>query len=184
MKKVAIISGVGVALLLGAAYLYFAGKEYVFSFSEAEIQQKLEKNLPLTKAYFLIIQVTLKNPRVQLQNDSDKVNAGLDVVLNMTVNQNALPLGGSLEVSAGIRYVDEEGEFFLTDPAIEKLQVQGISEKYIEKANSALTMALSEYFENYPIYTFSSLDAKQVTARMVLKSVVVENQKLVVTLGI
>ena len=72
----------------------------------------------------------------------------------------------------------------LTDPVIERMSVQGISQEYLEKANSALTKALADYYSKHPIYTLSTLDAKQTAARMVLKNVVVENRELVITLGI
>ncbi len=124
MKKGVTIVGVILLVVIAGAYFYFSGKEYVFRFSESEIQNTLEKSLPLTKTYLFIIQVTLKNPRVQLENGSSRVNAGLDIELNITVGQNHEPLGGSVDVSGGVRYVSETGQFFLTDPNIDRLQIQ------------------------------------------------------------
>lgn len=184
MKKGAIIVGVVLLVVVASAYFYFAGKEYVIRFSESDIQSTLEKSLPITKTYLFIIQVTLKNPRVQLENGASRVNAGLDVVFNITVGQNHEPLGGSVDVSGGVSYTSETGEFFLTDPIIEQLQIQGVSDLYIEKINSALSKALSEYYSDNPIYTLNTLDAKQATVRFVLKNVIVENQELVITLGV
>ena len=172
------------AVIAASTYFYFKGKEFVFHFSEAEIQNTLATNLPLTKTYLFIIQVTLENPRVNLENGSNRVNAGLDVVLNITMDQNAQPLGGSVDVSGGVRYASESGEFFLTDPNIERLQIQGVSDKYTEKVNTALSKALAEYYLDHPIYTLSALDAKQASVRMVLKNVIVENKELVITLGV
>ena len=184
MRKPAIATAVVLLLLIVGGYWYFSGKEYVFRFPEAQIRETLAKKLPMTKTYLLIIQVTLDNPRVLLENGSNRVNAGLDVTLNVTVDNNPEPLGGSIDVSGGVRYEAEKGQFFLTDPVIEKLQVQGISPAYTEKTNNALTKALAEYYSERPIYTLSDLDAKQLAAQMVLKDVVVENKELVVTLGI
>ena len=184
MKKGAIIAGIFILVVIASAYFYFAGKEYVFRFSETDIEETLEKSLPITKTYLFIIQVALEDPRVRLENGSSRVNAGLDIVLNITVDQNPEPLGGSVDVSGGVRYVSETGEFFLTDPNIEHLQIRGISDGYSEKVNSALTKALAEYYSENPIYTLNAFDAKQATVRMVLKNVIVENQELVITLGV
>lgn len=184
MKKFAIAIAVLLVLLIVGGYLYFSGKEYVLRFSEAQIQETLAQKLPMTKTYLFIIQVTLDSPRVILENGSNRVNAGLDVSLNVTVDNNPEPLGGSIDVSGGVRYDSEEGQFFLTDPVIENLQVQGISPAYTEKANDALTKALAEYYSERPIYSLSDFDAKQVAVQMVLKDVIVENKELVVTLGI
>lgn len=184
MKKVAIVAVVVLITLLAGTYYYFFGKEYVVRLSESDIQSKLEEKLPLTKTYLFIIQVTLNNPRVHLENGSRKVGAGLDVVFNITLNKNSKPIGGTVDVSGGVLYLAENGQFFLTDLVIESLTVQGIAPKYTDKANKALTKALAEYYKNNPIYTLRVSDAKQAIAKMVLKGVIVENQELVVTLGI
>lgn len=184
MKKGAIIASVVLVAVLASAYLFFTGKEYVFRISESEIQNTLQKSLPMTKTYLFIIQVTLNNPRVQLENGSNRVNAGLDVELNITVDQNPEPLGGSIDVSGGVRYEPKAGQFYLTNPNIEQLEVQGIPEKYTDKVNIALSRALAEYYSEHPIYTLSAFDAKQVVVRMVLKDVIVEKEELVITLGV
>jgi len=184
MKRIAIASVVLLVLFIVGGYLYFSGKEYVLRFSEAQIQETLAKKLPMTKTYLFIIQVTLESPRVLLENGSNRVNAGLDVSLNVTVDNNPEPLGGSIDLSGGVRYESEKGQFFLTDPVIEHLQVQGISPAYTTRVNDALTKALAEYYSERPIYTLSEFDAKQVAVQMVLKDVIVENKELVVTLGI
>ncbi|MDH3974548.1 MAG: DUF1439 domain-containing protein [Deltaproteobacteria bacterium] len=152
--------------------------------SESDIREKLDKKLPLTKSYFFIIQITLQNPRILLENGTKRVNAGLDVLLNIKIDKNPKPLGGSVDVSGGVRYLAEKGEFYLTDPVIESLGVQGIPDKYMQKVNKALTKALAKYYDENPIYTLNLGDGKQAVARMVLKDVVVENKELVVTLGI
>lgn len=184
MKKVAIVAVVILSTLLVGTYYHFSGKEYVVRLSESDIQSKLEEKLPLTKTYLFIVQVTLNNPRVHLENGSKKVGAGLDVEFNITLNTNPKPIGGTVDVSGGVLYLAEKGQFFLTDPVIDNLTVQGIAPKYTDKANKALTKALAEYYKNNPIYTLRVTDAKQAVAKMVLKEVIVENQELVITLGL
>lgn len=184
MKKVAIAAVVILIAVVAGTYYYFSGKEYVVRLSEPEITEKLEEKLPLTKTYLFVIQVTLDNPRVHLENGSKRVNAGLDVVFNITLNKNPKPIGGKVDASGGILYLAEKGQFFLTNPVVENLQVQGIPAEYTNKLNTALTKALAEYYKKRPIYTLRVTDAKQAVARMVLKDVIVENRELVITLGI
>jgi len=184
MKKSLITVAVVVLFLLIGAYFYFSGKDYSVRLTEPEIQTKLAEKLPLTKTYLFIFQLTLSNPRVQLENGSSSVNAGLDVVLNITVGENPKPLGGTVDVSGGIRYASEDGEFFLTNPKIENFEIQGINPKYTNKVNASITKFLTEYYEKNAIYTLNYSDSKQAAARMVLKDVIVENKELVITLGI
>jgi len=170
-------------VVIGGALYYYASKEYVLRFREDEIQAKLDSKLPITKTYFLVFQVTLDNPRVNLTNGSARVEAGLDITLDIRIGSEPKPLGGAVDVSGEIRYARETGDFFLTDPVIEHLALQGVPDRYHQKVKSALAKALVEYFADHPIYTLSAADAKQVVSWLVLKKVVVENQELVVTLG-
>ncbi|MFA9462455.1 DUF1439 domain-containing protein [Thiohalorhabdus sp. Cl-TMA] len=184
MKKSTAVATVVFLLLLGGAYYYFSGGGYVVRLTEPEIQKKLDEQLPLTKTYLVIIQVTLNNPEIDLVEGSDRVRAGLDVELNIAGYQGSKPLEGTVDVSSGILYRAEKGQFFLSDPVIENLKVQGIPEEYLKKAKKALTEALAEYYKDQPIYTLDPDDMRQAVARMVLKDVSVENKQLVLTLGI
>ncbi|MEH6542492.1 MAG: DUF1439 domain-containing protein [Porticoccaceae bacterium] len=184
MRKILISSAIIVLVLIGGAFFYFSGKEYIVRIPENEIQQKMAEKLPLTKSYLFIFSVTFDNPRVELTNSSERINAGLDVILNIKLGEKKKPLGGSLDVSGSIRYSREEGQFYLTDPMIEALSIQGIPDKYISKATTVLEKALADYYSTHPIYRLKEGDAKQATARLILKNVLIENEELVITLGI
>ena len=172
-----VIAGIG-------AYVYFQGKEYEVRITQAELQEKLAARMPLRRTYLFIFEVVLDEPRLQLLEGSDRVNAGLDVTLNIRLNDEPLPVGGGLDVSGGVRYEPSQGQFFLTEPAIENLNVQGIPAKYTDKVHRVLTKAVGEYYADRPIYTLDSSAATTAVARLLLKSVVVEDQVLIVTLGI
>lgn len=184
MKKIIVLLVIGLVIALAGTYFYFAGKEYSIRLSESQIQSKLEKKMPLSKSVFLIIKVTLDNPRVKLENGSSRINAGMDVLLNITVQKQSLPLGGSIDISGGIKYNPETAQFFLTDPIIENLKIQGLPEKHSNKANKALSKVLAEFYKKNPIYTLKAKDAKKAAAKLLLKNVIVDGKELVVTLGI
>ncbi len=80
------------ALLVAGAILIVAQKNYVFRFTEPQLQEKLSERLPLTKSYFFIFGVTLHKPRVDLVEGSDRVAAGVDIVLNIKIGGSAAPL--------------------------------------------------------------------------------------------
>lgn len=175
-----------IILAVGAVgtFLYFQGKEYTFRFTEAELQEKLAERLPLHKTYLFVFEVVLDNPRLELIEGSDRVNAGLDVTLNIKINDEPLPLGGKLDVSGGVRYEAPDGQFFLTNPVIENLSVQGVPAKYTDRVNSVLTKAIGDYYSDRPIYTLNDSDVRTAAAKLVLKNVVVKESILIVTLGI
>ncbi len=174
-----------IALLTAmAAYYHFSNREYVFRFTENQLQGKLDAKLPFTRSYFLIFQVTVDNPRISLADESGRVRTGLDVTLNIRIGDEPKQLGGTVDVSSRVKYVPEKGQFFLTDPMVEHLAIQGIPPRYSQDADAAITQALSAYYSEHPIYTLKRTDVKQAAARLVLKKFVIENHDLVVTLGI
>lgn len=183
MKKIVISITIILLATLVGAYCYFSNREYEFRFSESQLHAKMSEKLPLTKKY-LFIKVRLDNPRINLVNGSDRVAAGLDVTLDLTINKKAKTLEGSVDATGGVKYLAESGEFFLTDPVIEDLSIQGIPDKYTEKANQVLSKALAKYYEDHPIYTLRPTDVKHAAARLVLKNVIIEDKQLVVTIGI
>lgn len=169
---------------LATCYYFFYGRDFVFRFSEPQLQQALADRLPIRKSYYLIFVVTLDNPRVHLVEGSDRVNAGLDVAFNIRLNNNPLPLSGSVDASGAVRYEPATGQFFLTDPKVEQLSVKGIPAKYEKPVATILSLLLDEYYRTRPIYTLKQANFKQAVARLVLQSVEVKAQELVVTLGV
>jgi hypothetical protein len=187
MKHLKPVLLVVVALLVvgaAGAYWYVAGRTHVIAIPEAELRDKLAERMPFTRTYALLLQVTLDNARVALVEGSDRVDAGVDLLLNIRVGRQPLNLGGSVDLSGGIAYRADGGQFFLVDPRIERLDVQGVPEKHREKVRDALTRALAEYFATRPLHTLKTTDLKQAAARMLLKDVVVADRQLVITLGL
>jgi hypothetical protein len=184
MRKLLLTALLIVAVGVVGTYVYFQGKEYTFRLTEAELQEKLADRLPLRKTYLFIFEVVLDDPRLALIEGSDRVNAGLDVTLNIKINDEPLPFGGELDVSGGVRYDAREGQFFLTDPVIENLSVQGVPANYTDGVNSVVTTAIGELFSDRPIYTLKGSDVKTATAKLLLKNVVIEERVLIVTLGL
>ena len=122
--------------------------------------------------------------RVNLKNGTDRVDVELDAVVTIQVGSESKLLSGLLEVSGGIKYVPDTGAFYVMDPLIERIAAQGVPVKYIDKMRLAVTEALVAYYGDHPIFVLKDKNFKQTAARLILKSVVVENRELVVTLGL
>jgi hypothetical protein len=171
-------------VLLGIVLTLFLlqGKEFVLQIPEDELQAKMDESLPLTKTYLFIVDVTLSNPRVDLTEGSDRINAGLDVTLNIKFEGQDQELGGAVDISGGVRYEPTTGEFFVIETVVENLAIEGLPEEFTNQANAAVGSVLQAYYESYPIYTLRRTDVKKAAARLLLKSIVVENEEFVVTL--
>ena len=182
MQKWAPIA-IGVAVLI-AGLIYFATqRDFTFRFSETEIQRQLSERLPFTKRYLFIFDVTIDEPRVDLVDGSERVTAGADVMLNIRIGESDIPLTGAVDVSGEVDYQAEGGAFYLVNPVIENLSIDGLPDSYAEKSSEVVEAAMSEFYRNRPIYRLEGSNAKN-AGRMLLKGVAVENEELVVTLGL
>ena len=80
-------------MLIGGALLMASKSDYEYRFTESELQEKLGERLPLTKKYLYVFDVTLDEPRVDLTEGSERIAAGIDVVLNINLGSSTTPLG-------------------------------------------------------------------------------------------
>lgn len=184
MKKIALLVASVLVVALIGTYIYFSGKEYLVIISEKEIREKLNATLPLKKLYLFVFEITLDNPRVDLVEASNRINAGFDVVLNIKIGSESKPIGGTIDASGALKYVPAEGAFYLVDPIIENLSFQGLSETYAKKVSNAAEKALVNFYSDHPLYILKASDVKQAAAKLILKNLVIRNEAIEVTLGI
>ena len=174
-----------IILIIGIAagsYYYFSEKLFVIELTEQELQEKFSQSIPYKKNYLFIVDVFLSNPRLELIEESNRVKVGLDVTLNIIINND--PFAGSIDVSGGVRYSNTNGSFFLDNPQIEALNISGVPAEYTDQASVHLENALSAYYAERPIYTLNNFESDQVLAKMVLKTVEVNDKKLLLKLGL
>jgi uncharacterized protein DUF1439 len=167
-----------------AAYLAIHGKEYVYRIPEQVLRERLSARLPITKTYLILFQVTLDHPRIALEDGSDRVDAGIDVAFNLRVDNAIKRLVGSLDFSGGIRYSQETGEFFLTEPIIQRVKIESLPDRYIDLSKKLLAHALQDFIASHSVYSLSTTDATELGIRLALKRVIVKDHELVVTLGV
>lgn len=180
-----IIIGLAVLGAIGAAVFWMLSRnDYVFRFSENDLRGQLEARLPYEGRHLFIFDVTLDHPRIDLVEGSDRVAGGVDVMVKTSLGGRELSFSGATDMSGGVRYDQDQRAFFLKDPIVENLRLPGIPESYANRANAAISGALSEFYSTRPIYILEADTAAKSAARMLLKDVEVKNEHLVVTLGL
>lgn len=181
--------GIGLLALLvagGAAYLYVREVGLSLRFTQQELQAALSQRMPMEREYKRI-HIRLFNPRLVLQEGSERVQAGVDVNLALAANgllQQSLQWQTSADASSAVRYDASTGQLFLTAPQLESLQAQGLPTKWLPLAQQAVTYAIQQWYATRPIYTLREDQLTTSAARMLLKEVKVEQGVLVVRLGL
>ncbi len=185
IKKAIVSILVWLAVLVGGGCQYLpGGAGDQVRISQAQIQARLDQRFPRTKTYLYVFQVTLEHPRVHLDNGSQRVGVTLDFVVGVGLGGEGNRFAGSLDFNSGLAYAPDSGGFFLTDPVIERLSVEGLPPRQTERLRGALSTAIAEHALSHPVYSLKATNIKQAAARLTLKSVVVDQGDLVLTMGL
>ena len=148
-------------------------------FERDQLQQKVAAKFPLKKKKKLTL-VTLSNPQVLLAAGSERLGIGMDV----KVSTLGKKLKGHVEVDGDIRYNPDKGEFSVVDSRIRKLDIAGVAARKLGPIETVVKALAKRYMSDIPVYKLDQGDFKQNVAKLLLKSVTVEDGRIVVVVGL
>ena len=187
MKRKLIIAAlvICVCIVVGiaTAFFVFKGAEFVVALEKEQIQEAIDKKMPYEKSLAFIFKLQARNTTVLLESGSNRIGASTDVLLNMKLNDNDKNLGGYVRSDTGIRYDQKDFCFYLINPVVQELKIQGIPEKYTAVVTGSAKKLLEHYLLDIPVYKINDKNLKLKLAKAVLKKVDVVDGKLVLTLG-
>lgn len=147
-------------------------------FTEAELQQKIEAMMPLeTQQLFMTIFIT--EPRLDLIEGSNQLSIQANI---QAIAPGGLQGNGTTHIMGEISYRPDEGAFYLHNPIILKLKIDGIQEIYQPEIKQIAQIALSEVLLQQPVYKLDDDNLQHKLAKSKLESVLVEDEKLIVKL--
>lgn len=184
MKSKCIPIAVVLAVLIGGAFFTLKGERYEVVITQGQIDAGLASRFPVSKQYISIYSLTYSNPEVTLLDTADRVQVGLDVTLNMRVNDEPKPLSGGATLTSGIRYEPEAQVFYLDDVVFDRFEVAGLPDKWLKVVTEFAAEVAEDFVESQPVYRLQAKDAKTAAAKMLLRGFEVREQAVHVTLGI
>ncbi len=144
----------------------------------SKLTQSLQQQFPITQDTDYG-KVTLKNPKAFLQKGSDRITAGTTVLFsNPLISQQQ----GSVYISGKPYFDAKSGAIYLTQPVIEKLNINGYKLGDFLKGSTSqmLNPIVDEIFHKIPIY---KLNKNSIQGSFV-KNVQVVDGSLLVTFGL
>ena len=153
---------------------------YTIEITESQLQAKVAAMMPMQKKN-MFVAVTLSDPKVDLLSESNEI--GLFTHIEV-IALGSLKGSGRANIAGALRYEAEAGEFFIQDPKLISLEVDNVDKKFIPKIRDFVQLAITQAMSVYPVYRFNEEDIQQRFAKGALKSVVVDQEKLWVTLSI
>lgn len=152
---------------------------YTIRFTAAEIQQSLNRKLPISKSKFLV-RATLQSLEVALMEGPDRILLRPQLEVSIA---GLSALTGRALVEGQVRYAPDSGEFFFDAPKVVEVNVGGIPESVRQHAEDLIATCVEAYLTITPVYRLKQTDFKQSLARMLLKSVKVRDGQLQVVIG-
>ncbi len=173
---------IGFIILIGICHLSSCST-LSLKFTAGELNEKLEKEFPVTQSYFQVFSFTLANPRVRLEPNSTVIKLNLDADLSSPLIQGGSATRGTLLVSTEISYDPETKNLILTNCQLESVQFDGLPDLYALKIRAALNEIAKDYINAIPIHTLASGASSKTAAKNLVKNVAIQNETLIVTLG-
>lgn len=151
---------------------------YTQTFTEAELQTKIEAAMPLVKKkYFMTI--TVSAPKLDLLGASNELSIKADLAVEAP---GKIKGTGTTTISGSISYNPNKGSFHLLNPNVVELHVDGMAEQLQPKVKQVAQTAIKNAMSKVALYKLKDNDLKQKLAKSVLESVIIEEEKLLVNL--
>lgn len=178
-RRPILVVGVVVALVVGAAAWWQWRRGYVVELDQPSLQSWLDGRFPVERSALGIV-VKLTDPQVTLIEGSDRLRFGTRAAVSVAGHD--VRLGGTVVVSARLRYDASQGALYADDATVESLAIDGLSGTYAGPTTGAAAWAVRQSLAARPVYVLTPRGLGRSLARLLLTDVRVVNGRLRVTL--
>ena len=184
-QRLVIIAGsvlFGLTVAVVTLLVVFKGEEHTIIIKKEQIQTAVDAVLPYEKKAF-VFKLTVNSTEVLLAEGSARIGGATDFDIDIKLRNGASRFEGSIKWETGVRYDQDRSCLYLLSPEIQKLQIEGVPEKYTRAVSVSTKTILRKHLTEVPIYKIRDKTLKHRLARAVVKKVEVVDGKLAVTLG-
>jgi hypothetical protein len=192
MRKVKLILLVGAIAIAGIASVYFLilkDQPIKIALTQDELQKRLNEKIPYRKKKLLLIATILTRidkASVYLPEKANRIGVKLDVGITLEGDKPSETAmrwyKANLDIHSSVVYRGDQHTFYMKDPFIEQIHIEGIPALYSKKLKKTMNKAVKDYLTTVPVYKLKPEDFKKSLTRALLKDVEVKNNQLVLTL--
>ena len=147
-------------------------------FTAQELQTQLATRFPIQNCSLFVVCFDVTAPQLKLTEGSERIALAAD--LFATIGKRRYP--GTLAFSGKIRYVAQDGEFFLDDIEVERFELAGVPAHYSEMLRNRGPALLRSVMSTRPIYTLNGDTLQQRLTRVAIRDIRVVNGRLRISL--
>jgi hypothetical protein len=153
---------------------------YTLELSESEIQERVDVMMPLEKKKFFVTTV-LTNPIIDLIESTNALGLSTDVAFKAPGN---IVGSGRISFAGTLRYDNDVGAFYFDNLKLVSLDIKKVPSEFLPKIKKILQSVANKFLEKKPVFKFKDNNLKHKLAKSILKSIAVENENLVIELGL
>jgi Protein of unknown function (DUF1439) len=170
------------ALLIFFAFLSACATiaERTVTITEAQLQQKLQDKLLAPITVMRIFNVTLSQPVIRLDGQTERMTALLDATVSNPLSRS---VSGKATISGKLRFDAATQSVLLADARIDALNVDGLGGRYPELLTLLGQQLGADLLNDLPLYTLKPDDLKVAGIAFSPKLMRVTPQGLQVTLS-
>lgn len=149
-------------------------------FTSHQLQRKVDGIFPVEERKGLV-RARFTQPQILLRPGTDRIGLSLDVQIRLPGGKK---MDGSLILGSALQYESSRGEILLADPLIEDVQIDGVPKRFEDLIHTLSKVVAKRYLAQIPIDRLQADDVEESLAKLVLRSVTVQDGEVVVVLGL
>jgi hypothetical protein len=146
----------------------------------SKLQASLERRFPVERNVLALFEVTLTNPRVQLQPEADRVRVRMDA--SMAPRFGGARWNGALTLSGHLQLDPARSEVQLRDPRVEEFYLDRLDGNAQHQLARVATVLLDQAVRDLAVYRFRPDDLRMAGVQFTPTRVVTRADAVVVTL--
>lgn len=152
---------------------------FIITLDRADLQRRVERLFPVVREDPWI-GVQLHHPVVILRDGSDRIGLGLHVD---TTASSQIAVSGVAQVEGKLRFEREAGQFYLDDAQITDLALEGVEQPFVAQIRQIAEVVVRQALQVHPVYDLNQAGVSKRLMGAEIKSVAVDEGKLVIELG-
>jgi hypothetical protein len=121
---------------------------------QARLEAALARRFPLETRAGELFLVKVGQPRLALLPDSNRVRLDFGVEASDRIVRSAVH--GELALSFGLRYEPSDSSVRLADVRVERMEVQGLPERWRKDVEPAAALVVEQLLEGMALHTFTA----------------------------
>jgi len=169
-----------IVVLIGLSIFSQSAQAYTLTITQKDLQTMTDAWFPVSQTT-AIGDVELSSPRIVLTTGSDRIEFAVTIRIEMPGQYIAT---GNGVIDGELDYSAERGEFYLRDPRLMQLTVDGLPPSYDAMVLSVINDFTRQHLPLIVVYRLDNQTIGHASVLRTLKSVRVHQGKLLVELGL